>query len=286
VEYARKGKYNPGKMVRFFDSLQKMGDLSGGHSLPGFLSTHPLNSERIRNTKAMLQESDARLKIGENDFLNRLNNLVYGEDPRQGYLEKGRFYHPLLRFSFAVPSGWQVQNTPSQVTMATKDGNAAVILQAEKYDSDLQSYAAKRASGNTGWTMLSDQSFRINGLSVYHQIYEISQENQEALAAGISYIRKGPYVYSFSALCLSKSYSQYDGTFNGIIRSFRQLNDSRYLNRKPKRIRLIRADGRRDLKSIFQNSGIPKELWPRFAVMNGMDISGKPKKGKLIKVIR
>ena len=48
VEYSRKGVYNPGEMISFFSSLEKQGDLSGGHALPGFLSTHPLTAERIR----------------------------------------------------------------------------------------------------------------------------------------------------------------------------------------------------------------------------------------------
>jgi predicted Zn-dependent protease len=49
VEYSRNAGFNPGEMVGFFASLQKLGDLSKGASLPGFLSTHPLNRERIQN---------------------------------------------------------------------------------------------------------------------------------------------------------------------------------------------------------------------------------------------
>ena len=50
IEYSRKAGYDPSPMVDFFTSLQKMGDLSGkGSALPGFLLTHPLTSERIRN---------------------------------------------------------------------------------------------------------------------------------------------------------------------------------------------------------------------------------------------
>ena len=97
IEYSRKGNYNPAKMVDFFSSLQKMGDLSGGHALPGFLSTHPLTRERIENTQAMIIDTDNRLNIRQNDYFDRINNMVYGEDPRQGFTEGNTFYHPQMQ---------------------------------------------------------------------------------------------------------------------------------------------------------------------------------------------
>jgi len=32
---------------------------------------------------------------------------VYGENPREGFVEGGRFVHPDLRFQFDVPQGWE-----------------------------------------------------------------------------------------------------------------------------------------------------------------------------------
>jgi predicted Zn-dependent protease len=60
--------------------------------------------------------------------------MVYGDDPRQGYVQNDVFYHPELKFSFPVPGGWTLNNTPAQVQMATSDGRAAIIfsLAAEK----------------------------------------------------------------------------------------------------------------------------------------------------------
>ncbi len=144
VEYSRKGKFNPGEMVAFFDSLQKLGDLSKGASLPGFLSTHPLTTERIQNVKAMLQEEDSQLRIQKNPYLKSINNMVFGEDPRQGYVEKNKFYHPQLRFFFTFPEDWTVKNTPSQVVLVSKDGNGALVLQAEKSSEKLSLYAQKK----------------------------------------------------------------------------------------------------------------------------------------------
>jgi predicted Zn-dependent protease len=40
-----------------------------------------------------------------------IDGLVYGEDPRQGYLDKSNFvfYHPEMKFEYPIPRDWQFQ---------------------------------------------------------------------------------------------------------------------------------------------------------------------------------
>ncbi|UCE40954.1 MAG: M48 family metalloprotease [Candidatus Aminicenantes bacterium] len=286
VEYSRKGGYNPGEMVVFFASLEKMGDLSGGQSLPGFLSTHPLTNERILNTKDMLLESDRQLKIETNGYLAAVNNMVYGQDPRQGYVEKNAFYHPQLRFFFSFPGDWQVQNMPSQVTLATKDGNAGIILQAEKTSENLKDYANKVAAKIENGEFIDERSFRINGLTSYHQVYDITQESGGKIRTRLSYIKKGGFIYTFIALSAQDDFSRYDRQFQSVVGSFQELRETRYLNRKPQRIQLIKANGRDSLQTIFQKSGIAKDLWPKFAIMNSGELDFIPKSGQTVKLVR
>lgn len=285
VQYARSGSYNPQQMIVFFNALQKMGDLSSGNSLPGFLSTHPLTIDRIRYTTQLLFDTDKSLIINRNNYLNRINNLVYGNDPRQGFVEGGTFYHPQMRFSFAVPNGWTLQNQRSQVVLVSKDKNAAVILKLEETSTDLRDYAEKQAQKLQGATYISDQSMRINGLRSYQRLYEIPQENKSALRMRTSYIRKQAYIYSFSAFSTAENYGNYDFQFGTLIGSFRNLTNPKYLNRKPLRIKIIRADGRTALRTYLQRARIKKEIWPRFAIMNNMELGDIPRKNQLIKVI-
>ncbi|MFQ6038028.1 MAG: M48 family metalloprotease [Candidatus Aminicenantales bacterium] len=286
VEYARKGGYNPREMVRFFRSLEKLGDLSEGSSLPGFLSTHPLTSERIRLTEEMILEEDTRLEVRENPYLHSIADLVYGEDPRQGYVEGSAFYHPSLRFTFSFPAEWTLQNTPSKVSLASKDGRAAVILQAEIAQEPLDLMAKRKASEIEGCRLLAEQRTRINGMPAYEQLYEIPQEEGEPLGLGLSLIRKAKHTYTFMTLSRQADFSGYEAAFRSIINSFRGLKDPKYLNRKPRRIRLVRASGRETLRQIFQKAGMEEELFEKGAIMNGMELESKPRPGQLLKVVR
>jgi len=176
VQYARKGVYNPGEMVAFFSSLGKLGDLSGGQALPGFLSTHPLTSERIEKVRQMLTPSDQTLEVKERPYLRRIDGLVYGDDPRQGYVEGGRFYHPDMGFSFAIPNGWKVVNTPTQVMLSSADEKAALVLQAEETTEDLSAYTRKKAGQIQGSQFVAEDYLSVPGLASVHQIYRVDQQ--------------------------------------------------------------------------------------------------------------
>lgn len=286
VEYSRTGGYNPGEMINFFSSLKRLGDLSGGQSLPGFLSTHPLTNERIQNTKDMLMESDRQLKIEKNGYLWAVNNMVYGQDPRQGYVEKNAFYHPGLRFFFSFPEDWQVQNTPTQVTLATKDGHAGVILQAGKTSENLKDYANRIAAKIENKKFVDERSFKINRLASYHQVYDISQQQGGDIRIRLSYVRKNGFIFTFLAFSVQNEFSKYDRPFQSVIGSFQELRDARYLNRKPHRLRLVKANGKERLEAIFQKAGMAKDLWPKFTIMNQIEMDSTPKSGQIIKIAR
>ena len=286
VNYSRKGGYNPGKMVDLFASLQKMGDLSGGHSLPGFLSTHPLTANRIQKVQEMQLAADNQLKVSRTAYMNKINNLVYGSDPRQGYVQGSAFYHPEMRFVFNIPSGWKVQNTPSQVVLVAADENAAMVLQTEQSSLSLQDYAAKKAQDAQGYSLLDERNLTVNGLSTYQQLYDVTQENQQSLRMRASYIRKGQHIYSFSALSTQDTFNNYDSQFGAVIGSFKQLNDRSRLKAEPTRIQIVKADGRQNLRAIFQKEGIDEKAWPQFAIMNALGLDEIPQAGRLIKIVK
>jgi predicted Zn-dependent protease len=287
VEYSRRGRYNPGEMVPFFSSLEKYGDLSGDRSaLPGFLSTHPLTSERIRNVQLMLVPSDQKLRLNKESYLKTVDGTIYGENPRQGYTEGNAFYHPDLRFTYAFPSGWKLQNTPAQVTMASADGHAALILTAEKSSQNLNEYARIKAEGIEGRQFVEEKKSTTNGLSTLHQVYDLPQEQSPTLRIRLSFIRKGDFIYAFSAVSTGQDFSKYDSDFQRIVGSFRELTDSKFINRLPQRLRLVQASGRETLSDIFQQEGMAKEAWPKFAILNRLDLGQKPAPGQWIKTIR
>jgi predicted Zn-dependent protease len=287
VEYSRSAGYDPSRMVVFFTSLERMGDLSGkGHALPGFLSTHPLTSERIRNVKALVLESDAKLKRRDEEYARKIDGLVFGDDPRQGYVEGSAFYHPGLRFSLAVPEGWKIQNTPGSVQLTSGNGEAAIVLQSEKSPEDLASFARKKAAQLEGGKFVTEQPGNVHGLTCLHQIYDIAQPEKENVRAKLSFIRKGDRIYTLAAVSTSARWSGHEADFRRTADSFQELKDPARLSKQPLRLKMVRADGTTSLRNLLEKAGIGKDLWPQLAIMNGLALEASPAVGRLIKTVR
>ena len=288
VDYSRLTGYNPADMAVTFAALEKMGDLSGGRSLPGFLSTHPLSSERIKNVQEMLKPEDQTLARKPEAYLHTVENVIYGDDPRQGYVEGSAFYHPLLRFEFAVPSGWKVDNTPARVTLVSSDQSGGLILQAEKSTDNLEDYARKKATeiSGSGGQLQGEKRTMINGLSCIEQAFTLTQENQAPVRMRWSYLRKGELFYVFLAMSSEQGFQKYEADFRRVVGSFRELTTPSFINRAPKRLALVKANGSDTLQGIFKKAGMPDAAGAPFAIMNGLDLKAVPPAGNLVKVVK
>ncbi|MCJ7595589.1 MAG: M48 family metalloprotease, partial [Desulfobacterales bacterium] len=117
VEYASRAGYDASQLAHFFETLEKMNPGSDRSGLPGWFSTHPNPENRVQAVRARSMEWRQRLGKGDlevrrEEYLRLMDGLVFGEDPRQGYVEEGVFYHPELRFQFPVPQDWKLNDTP------------------------------------------------------------------------------------------------------------------------------------------------------------------------------
>ena len=133
VEYSSKIGYDAHKMADFFNVLNKMNQTGDNAGIPSFMSTHPDPGDRYTSVNQKATEWQSKLKypsynVNTDSYLRMIDGIVYGEDPRQGYVEGNTFYHPEMKFKFAFPAGWVLENSPMQVRMAPKDGKALMIF--------------------------------------------------------------------------------------------------------------------------------------------------------------
>ena len=133
VDYSTQIGYNSHEMANFFNVLDRKRVLAGAQRIPEFQSTHPdpINRfNRVHELSDIYQEKlpSSNLKVNRDSYLRMIDGLIYGEDPRQGYVEYNTFFHPELKFYFPVPPQWRIVNTPQAVQMADPDGKALMIM--------------------------------------------------------------------------------------------------------------------------------------------------------------
>ena len=290
IQYARKGRYLPGAMISFFNSLQQMTADHGGSSVPNFLSTHPLTKRRIEEVRQMLLPEDKGLRVARNDYLQKVDGLIYGNNPRQGYVQGNAFYHPGMRFAFTIPQGWKVQNTPAQVTMAAADGNAVILLRAEPAKSPLDQYARTRLQGAMANAKILDQASRgINALSAYHIVFDsaAAQDNSSPPMRGLlSCIRKNGMVFTFIGLTQKSAFQSRNPRLVTPIRTFRNLTDSTHLQRLPVRVKVVRVPADMAAGRFLSSNRIPQNLHKQVFLLNRLQANSTLQTGQLIKILQ
>src|SRR3546814_11348874 len=97
-------------------------DLSGKDRTADMFSTHPRGPDRV---KAAIEEARAYPQdpiYRRDEYLDRIDGMLYGDDPKEGVVRGHTFTHPDLRLSFSVPEDWRIPHTPSAVVASHQLG--------------------------------------------------------------------------------------------------------------------------------------------------------------------
>lgn len=287
VEYSTKVGYDARRMADFFLVLEKMGEESGRDELPAFLSTHPNPGDRYNTVRELAAKYQKQLnltnpKVNRDAYLKRIEGMIYGEDPKEGYMENGVFYHPELRFQFTPPANWRYANSPTQVQYAAPDGKAIFILTLGQGATAQQAAAAFVQKYNMQVT--GSQSTTINGLPAY--VVQANLQQQQGTLTTLSYfVQYDGKVYQLLGVTAAQDFNAYGNLFVNAAQSFRQLTDQAKINKKADRIRLRTVSAATTLEQALRSAGTPANRLNELALVNGMALNTQLAAGTTIKVI-
>jgi predicted Zn-dependent protease len=227
-------------------------------------------------------------KVNQDSYLQLINGIVYGEDPRQGYVEGNAFYHPEMKFRFAVPAGWKVENTPAQVNIAPADGNALMVF-THAPSGSLQDAATKNLY-DLGLTAQSSRNLTVNGLPalavVSTQVTQDPSTFQPLTIKALSYyttFNKKNYV--FHGVSEEASHNTYLRLFESSMTSFSPLTDPAKLNVMPKKIIVKSVAKAGTASEAFRALGVSSGKMNEVALLNNLGLNDRVEAGRLVKVI-
>jgi len=290
VEYSSKIGYDAREMAHFFSTLERKSAGTESAELPEFLSTHPNPGDRSTSVANLAAEWKQKLnltnpQVNRDTYLRRIEGIVYGEDPRQGYLENNVFYHPVLKFQFPTPLNWSYQNTPQKVQLAPKDGRALMFLTLAP-GKTLQE-AASAILQQYGLQVVESRNVTVNGLQAIAMVadQQPQQQGQPALRTLSYIIQHGQYIYHMIGVSTLSDFNSYSQYFTNSMQGFRELTDISKLNKKPERIRIKTVTGNQTLAQAFRSYNVPDRRNEEFAILNGMKLTDNLRSGTLIKII-
>jgi len=130
VAYATKAGWDPRQIPMTYEMLGRISD-KAGQRLPSYLSTHPDPGDRQARTTQLAAAAAAGktgLAVNERSYLKRLDGLLFGTDPRAGYVEGDGFYDPRAGIQLELPADWKRQ--PGRQSIVTVNAAQTAVLEA------------------------------------------------------------------------------------------------------------------------------------------------------------
>jgi predicted Zn-dependent protease len=239
-KYALAQNYDVREMSKVFVTLERVSAQGGGGRAPEWLATHPDPGNRVAATQARLDTLSRPLTntlVDRDQYLQHIQGLTYGEDPRQGFFEGNVFYHPDMRFQLTFPEGWQTQNTPAAVVAVSQKQDAVVQLGLAGNAPPEQ--AASQFLSQQGIQAGNGSTASINGNPAATSYFQ-AQTEQGPIAGIVSFISYGGQTFGILGYSGAQQFTGYEGAIRQTIGSFGQLRNSAALDVKPNHVEVVR----------------------------------------------
>jgi predicted Zn-dependent protease len=228
--------YDVNEMDDVFNALQQASQLAGQSPVPTWLASHPSEPERIEAVRERIAAASLGgrdLRSDPEEYLNHLDGMVYGEDPRDGFFRGDHFYHPELIFQIEAPESWQRQNTAQAVVAVSPQRDAAMQLTMVPNASPVE--AARAFFMQSGIQPLASSEKRVNGNQGV--VSEFQAQTQGGVVRGyVAHIGHGGATYQIIAYAPAASFGQYANGLERIVESFGPLRDRDLIDVEPRRV--------------------------------------------------
>lgn len=292
VRYLSRATYDPQAMASFLSNLdaqtkldQQLAGQQPSEGGANYFSTHPLTSDRIvAASNVAKQYPQGTADSGHAAHLRAIDGMVYGDSPDQGFVKGTNFYHPKLGFTFSLPSGFKINNTPEQV-VGTDNAGTIVLFDAagDPNKSDPASYIrnvwlAGKEQGNV-------ESVTVNGMRAATTAFTGAVNGKSATVRLMAIEWSPGQIFRFQ-IAIPQGAS--NATVEGLKKttySFRKLSESEKSSIRPARIQIVTAsasDTQASLGARMSPGALQQE---RFRVLNGLKAGEPLKAGQLYKLV-
>ena len=287
VEYSAKAGYDPREMPATYRMLKRVGERAG-QGLPAFLSTHPDpgdREERTRRLAAAAAGGKPALVVASRGYVQRLDRLVFGHDPRQGYFEGDRYFHPQMAFTMTFPAGWQHQDARSRVTAGLPDQGAVMDLSLVEAGTQSPAGYARDLVRRGRVLDANGAGESFGGLEAWVGRLEAKGESGELMTFVAAFVRSAP---DRMMQIVGRSATPGEADEARIVssmRSFRALTDHARLAATPDRVRVVRVGTSGSFETVIAGFGRQAVDSLGSSILNNVEPGDEVRAGELLKIV-
>jgi len=249
----------------------------------GLFATHPDNDDRLQEVvrESASMETAGTIEESPEDFLRRLEGLVYGASARQGTIRGANFYHELLGITLTFPQGWIIENRPDRLQARTRDNGAVIMLTLRDRNRRESAEKYLRRQFPRGL----EQAAPLGGALEGYTARVKTQTPYGRRTARIAAVFKDKQVYQFVGAC--KDDDRCDGRdaeFVAAMESLRAMKPEEKALAAPRVIGLVRAQDSDTIAALASASPLNEHAAEKIRLLNALYPGGEPQAGRLLKV--
>ncbi len=277
LRYLRRAGYDPREMPKVFATLDRLSQAANGGRIPTWQSTHPdpgARAQSLRDAVAALPIEQREGRVERASYLQRLDGLVFGTNPREGYTVGRTFYHPDLAFRLDFPQEWQVVNQRQQVGAIHPERDAIVVLSL-----------AEGSASEARDRFLADEGIEAGG-TLGHGLRQfrtaLSEQGGGRLYGAVGFLEHRGVTLRLLGYSTEAGWRSRSRPVIAALRSFRELTERRYLEVQPKRLEIVELPRAMSLSDFAEQypSSLDKT---RLAILNGASAEEVLPAGTLMK---
>ena len=278
VRYIKRTGYDPGAMSTLLTKMRANSRLEAriaGRSpdeideMDG-MSTHPRSGKRLI---LAIQRAGAAAGTGvieRNSYLHRIDNMIYGDSPDQGYARGRVFAHTGLRVRFEAPPGFHLRNMSDKVVAADAERKTIILFGAAKkpHKGNMVSYI------DDVWADGADlrdlKPVTVNGMPAATASLSFKKADESVVLRLAAVRVDAQHIYRFLGATPGESAARLDRAFAATFKSFRRISRTEAAAIKPWRITIVPVRPGETAYRLGRRTPFSDYRTERFQVLNGL----------------
>ena len=274
TRYMIRAGFDPYEMANFLKQMERFSKLQkkivgDKKKISELLLTHPNSSKRVEEVINSVDDSFSyKPIIGREVFLKKIDGMLYGEKPEEGFFYKNKFIHKPLDFSFDFDESFFFINNP-KFLMGLAENNTKIFFDVDdNTNQDDLEYFSKW--GKTSKNKILDYNIKtINNFIISKCTIKKSDK-----MISLAIIKDDKKLYRFSIITEKKYFNNYKNQFIDMVDSFEKISTNpNLINIEPPKIRILKNSAKEGfIEKVIKKSSLQKKFSEDiFVTINGIN---------------
>lgn len=289
IRYLSKAGYDPTALSDMLNSLALQTSLDvrlagqAAGSVPEWASTHPDPAKRVVRAAKNAKTFPASSLRKQDTHFAAINNMLYGDDPKQGVIEGQEFKHPDLKLKFTAPNGYGMNNGSQAVSINGSGGRG--LFTTASYNGSKQAYMDAAFQAVAGKDQRIDygsiQQTTINGIPAFYASTSVAaQGGGQNLLTVFAYEFSNSQAFHFVTIAPNNS-----NVFNSMYQSVSRMTTTEAAQIKPRKLKVVTVASNDTVARMAGKMAYTSLQTERFLALNGLRSNASLRAGSKVKIV-